>query len=131
MMTWFKKLPWWFWVGLIILALFLWQNFTGWAYSSKLYNLVKKEMVADMETIIEELEQDNLQNQKEKETLYRQIEQLSKQKAELQKEKDTLKAKIEEIIHAQENIVIPDDPGELVLLLRKLGFRSIERRKVQ
>lgn len=123
------KFPWWVWVGLIIVLLFLWQSLSGWSYSNKLWNMVKNEIVTDEARIIEDLEKDNLANQKEKEGLYRQLNDLKQQRVALKQEKETLIAENERLNHALENIIIPSDPNTLVDLLHKLGLRSVERRK--
>jgi len=130
MLTLLKKIPFFGWVAIAVAILFLWQGLSGFAYSNKLWNMVKSEIVADKEAIIEELEKDNLANQREKEGLYQQINQLQKQRANLQQEKDRLTAKIQEIEHALQNNPPPSsDPDALIKLLHDLGLKSVRRGK--
>jgi flagellar biosynthesis/type III secretory pathway M-ring protein FliF/YscJ len=129
MFSFLKKIPFIGWIFIVLIILFAWQYLSGWSYSNKLWNMVKNEIVADQKRIIEELERDNLANQKEKESLYRQIDKLKTQRAELARERDALTATIEELRHALENVIVPDNPDDLINLLRKLGLKSIHRRK--
>lgn len=123
-----KKFPWWFWVVILVAIFFFWQSLSGWAYSNKLWNMVKREIVSDQLQIIEELERQNAIDQKEKEDLYRQVNNLKIQRSSLQKEREALLKKVQEITNALQNVSVPNDPDDLVRLLHTLGLRSAERR---
>lgn len=129
MLKFLNRFPWWFWVAILIGILFYWQLVSGFTYSRKLWNIVKAEILADEHRIIEELEHENLRNQQEKESLYKQILNLKAERARLQKEKDLLSGRIQELENALQNVSVPSDPDALLDLLRKHGLRSIQRRK--
>jgi len=128
-MSFIKKIPWFVWVGLIIAILFLWQNLSGYAYSNKLWNMVKDQIVADEKRIIEDLEKDNLANQKEKEGLYQALRESENKRHLVEQENARLKARDQELTDAIQNITVPTDPDALVDLLHKLGLKSVQRRK--
>ncbi len=127
MIAFLKKIPWWIWVALFVAILFLWQSISGFAYSNKLWNMVKDEIVSREKEIIEDLERQNAIDEKEKEDLYRQVNNLKNQRAELQKEKDRLLVRNEELTHALQNVSVPSDPNALLELLHQLGLKSARR----
>jgi hypothetical protein len=123
-----KKLPWWFWVVIGVAILFVWQGLSGFSYSNKLWNMAKAEIVKDEVRIIEDLKKDNLTKQTERKSLLREIDDLKKQRVLLEQEKETLSARNQELENALQNVTIPGNTDDLVILLRKLGLRSATRK---
>ena len=124
MLSFLRKLPWWVYVLTFVAILLLWQNVSGWSHSSKLWNMVKDQIVTDQSHIIEELEKDNLATQKEREDLYNQINALQRQRVDLRKEKEDLRLEAKRLKDELDKIVIPADPDSLIDLLHRYGLPS-------
>jgi len=129
MLAFLKKIPWWVYIGVFVGMLFLWQAISGFSYSNKLWNMVRNQIVSDQTQIIEELEKDNLANQQEKAGLYSQINNLKQQRVDLQREKDVLSGRIQELQNALQSVSVPNNTVDLVDLLHKFGLKSATPRK--
>jgi len=129
-----KKLPWWFYVGLVVFVFFVWQNLSGFALSRKLYTMALDNLRVDQTNIIKVKEDQEKMYEKEIVRLVEEIAKLQKEKAVVQKqavdsavEVARLKGRIGELETQYNNIVISDDPDKLIDDLRRLGIRSIRR----
>jgi peptidoglycan hydrolase CwlO-like protein len=124
MLAFLKKIPLWAYIAILVAILFLWQSISGFAYSNKLWNMVKNQIVTDQTDIINELEKADAIAQKEKEDLYKQINKLQQQRADLQREKEDLRLEAKRLKDELDKIVIPADPSSLVDLLHRYGLPS-------
>jgi len=127
MTTLFKK--WWFWLGLVVVAIFLWQYLTAWSMSSKLYNMALDDLRVDQTKIVRTLEQTVTEREKELADVYSQLEIIKKRQIVVQIEVERLRGKINELQRQRESYVAPSDPDGLVNELHKLGIGSAHRRK--
>ncbi len=126
-MTFPGKIPWWGWIVGILIALYLWQVLTGWAYSSKLFNMALDHIREDQSQIIKDRDKDIKECEDDIQKLHEQVATNQKQQVLVRAENERLKGRIRELQTQRENIIIPSDPDRLVDLLHSMGFSS-ERR---
>lgn len=124
-----KKIPWWGWLALALVILFIWQSISGWTASRKLYDMVLDNLRLDQNKIVKTLEQTITDREKELAGLYEELDRIKEQQAQARAETERLKGKIHELQVQRENIVVPGDPDLLVDELRRHGLRSVHRRK--
>lgn len=127
MITFLRKIPWWGWVALLIVILFLWQSLSGWVASRKLYDMALDNLRHDQNKIIETLEEALTEREKELANLYQDLHLLKTQQAQARAETEKLKGKIRELQVQRENILVPVDPDRLVDELRRFGIGSAHR----
>lgn len=128
-----KKFPWWFWVGLVVAIIVIWQIATAGAMANKLYKMALDNLRADQTEALK-------QKDEWIKACEGQIVQLAKEKEQVQKEKliaqkDAINSRAEvarlkgenNALRIQlQNIVIPTDPDKLVDGLGK-RFPSIRK----
>lgn len=134
MMNFIKKMPWWFWVGIVVAGLVIWQLITGGALASKYYNMVLDQLRTDQTQIIKEkdkwistLEQEIQSIQAEKERLQREKATAQQKSNESTAKVKQLEGRIDELQKQIASIVVSDDPDRVIDDLRK-RFPSIRRR---
>lgn len=125
---------WWVWIAGIIVILLVWQGFSGWAMSRKLYTMALDNLRKDQTTIVEQQKQDI-------ETFKQKVSDLQKEVIQVQKEKSVyksqaiasaneviqLKGKVNDLQNQIDNIRISDNPDSILLDLQRQGIR-IRRR---
>jgi len=122
---------WWKWIIFIVLVLlFLWQGFSGWAMSRKLYTMALDQLREDKTAIVEKLKQDQTEKAKAIADLQDKVKDVqrkrvvaeaeSKRLARLVNEKNT---EIDLLKKERDRIVIPTDPNALADEFRKRGYR--------
>lgn len=126
-----KRIPWWGYIGGIVLILILWQSLSGWAMSRKLCNMALDNLREDKTAIVERQKGDLEEKEKVITDLQKKIEANQKQRVAAQAESERLRSLVHEkdaqIIGLQkerEIIVVPVDPNVLADEFRKLGFKS-------
>ena len=135
MMAFLKKIPWWVWIALVVVIIFIWQAASGAAYSRKLWKMVAGQITVDQSKVVATLEENMKGYEKE-------ISQLQADKAKLQQEKTAvqaqatqsaaqvaqLKGKINDLQNQLDKIVVSADPNALISDLQKRGLGSIRIR---
>jgi cell division protein FtsB len=126
---------WWFWVGIIIFGLFLWQYFSGWAMSSKLYKIALDNLREDQTRIVKTLEGELSQREteiagleKEKKQLQKNVVLLQKRDGESVKEITRLEGVVYDLRVKLKNVVVSTDPDILIGDLQK-RFPSVKRKR--
>ncbi len=129
------SVPWWGWVAGIVLILFLWQSRSGWAYSSKLFNLALDNIRTDRSRVVEVLEENMASYEKEINNLEAQVKKVQLGKAEsdrlLAKKEAEISARdrrIDELQKKLANIIVSDDPDRLLRDLNSRGPWTIRKR---
>lgn len=135
MLSLIKKIPWWFWAGIFIFILLVWQGLSGWAMSRKLYNMALDNLRHDRSRVIEVLEENMATYEKEIFRITTELEANKKQQAVARAENERLKGLINEkdsqiwaLWKERENWIPPADPDALMDELRKRGLRPVLRR---
>ena len=121
---------WWFWVAIMIAGIMVWQFLSGWAMSSKLYNMALNNLRTDQTKVIRTLEQIITQREAELSDLYKKVGAVQKQSTVAQAESERLRklvneknAEIAKLQREREVVVVPVDPDMLVDEFRKRGYR--------
>lgn len=128
-----KKFPWWFWVGIVVAIIIIWQIVTAGAMANKLYKMAldnlradqgealkqKDEWIKTCEDQIAKLAEEKAAVQKQKVAVQQEANRSAAEVARLKGENNALRI-------ALQNIVVPTDPDKLVDGLRK-RFPSIRK----
>ena len=127
---------WWLWVLVAIVILFLWQYLSGWAMSSKLYDMALDNLRQDESQVIKDKDEWIKSCEEEITKLRTENEQIEKEKAILRVENNKLiaerngyKERIRELQTARETSVVPSDADSIVAEYHKFGFRSVRRHR--
>jgi chromosome segregation ATPase len=130
-----KKFPWWFWVGIVVLILVVWQLASGGSASRKLYQMALDNLREDQTNIINQKEEWIKTCEAEIARLEEERERIQKEKANIQRrasesaaEVARLKGRIGELQTQLQSIIISDDPDRIIDDLHKFGLKSIKRR---
>jgi hypothetical protein len=125
---------WWLWVLVAIAILFLWQYLSGWAMSSKLYDMALDNLRQDLSKVVErdkeyikDCENEVLRLQEKVTTTETEkiVYKLKSQKSET--EVLRLRGEINDLQGKLDNIVVSNDPDRIVDDLNKLGYGPIRR----
>jgi hypothetical protein len=125
---------WWLWVLVAISILFLWQYLSGWAMSSKLYDMALDNLRQDLSKVVErdkeyikDCENEVLRLQEKVTTTETEkiVYKLKSQKSET--EVLRLRGEINDLQGKLDNIVVSNDPDRIVDDLNKLGYGPIRR----
>ena len=127
MLGFLKKIPWWAWLALAIAILFLWQSFSGWAATRKLYDMALDNLRQDQSRIVRILSETITEREKELAGLYEELDRIKAQQIQARAETEKLKGRIRELQAQRENIVVPGDPDRIVDELRRHGISSAHR----
>lgn len=125
-----KKLPYWFWIAVVVAIILFWQSLSGWAMSRKLYNMALGQLREDKTQIVEELEKDNKEKEKAISDLQKKVLDVQRQRAAAEAESkrlvrlvDEKNAEILKLKKEREAIIVPTDPNALADEFRKRGYR--------
>jgi len=129
MISFLKKIPSWGWLALAIGILWVWQSLSGWAATSKLYNMALDNLRQDQSRIVRILEETVTERERELANLYEELDRVKQQQVQARAETEKLKGRIRELQAQRENIVVPGDPDRLVDELRRMGLSSAKRIK--
>jgi peptidoglycan hydrolase CwlO-like protein len=135
MIAFLKRIPWWFWLGVLVAILFIWQSLSGWAMSRKLYSMALDTIREDQSQVVETLQENQKMYEEEIARLQSEKERLQKEKALVQaqaiasaEEVTRLKGKIGALQYQIDHIIISDNPDRILDDLHRLGILSIRRK---
>lgn len=120
---------WWFWIGLIIIGVFIWQFWSGWGMSNKLYKMALDNLREDKTTIVDRQRKDLEDKEKIIIDLQKKLDVIQKQRIAAQAESERLKElnrekdiQILALEKERKIIIIPTDPNILADEFRKRGY---------
>lgn len=120
---------WWFWVGIAVAIFIVWQIVTGAALSSKLWKMVRDQIVTDQNRVVEV----QAENQKWYEDTIKTLnDKIAVANARLAAADRTIGAKdaeIDKLRRERESVVTSSDPSAIVDDLHRLGYSTEYRRR--
>lgn len=128
------KGKWWFWIGIVLAIFIIWQSVSGAALTSKMWHMVKDQIVTDQSNIIKVKEEQEKWYENEIVKLNDQIGKIQKEKATIAASKVAadaeilrLKGKVNELEDAINHINVSSDPDTVIKSLQR-RFPSIKRK---
>jgi len=127
-----RKIPWWGWVGAVIIIVVVWQSFSGWAMSRRLYNVAIDQLREDQSSIVQQKDEWIRAREKQILDFQGEIDKIRSEKvserakaAESAAEVVRLREKIYELQFKIDHIIVSNDPDRIIDSLRRQGIRSI------
>jgi hypothetical protein len=125
---------WWFWVAIAVVIFVIWQGVTGAALTSKMWNMVKDQIVTDQTRVVQIKEEQEKWYESEIAKRDVLIAQIRKDKATLaagkvasEAEVARLKGRVSELEDEIGKIIVGNDPDTVLKSLQR-RFPSIRRR---
>jgi hypothetical protein len=125
---------WWFWVAIAVVIFVIWQGVTGAALTSKMWNMVKDQIVTDQTRLVQIKEEQEKWYESEIAKRDVLIAQIRKDKATLaagkvasEAEVARLKGRVSELEDEIGKIIVGNDPDTVLKSLQR-RFPSIRRR---